>query len=276
MPRSLLSSLFAKSLDIYALLFAKKIFARLNKMLFLVGARGMGILNYRTLYLSGEEPFLKNFLACYDSEEYIVIDVGANEGQFASCVLGHTRAINVLSYEPNPHACRKLKSCLTFDIQRHKLVEKGASNCISEAVIYDYGLGLGTAHASMYIEVITDIHHSQSVISEKINLTTIDHDLAHLNARIAILKIDTEGHEKAVLEGARNILATNPPISILVEFNEMNAISGTHFRDILNLIGADYEPYRLLPGGSLLSLENLSPFFTEIYAYQNLVFLRKM
>jgi len=160
---------------------------------------------------------------------------------------------------------------------RHELVEMGVSNSESESVIYDYGAGVeGSQHASLYREVLTDIHGSNSVSSQNIRLTTLDSDLNDLGKRIAILKIDVEGHEKAVLEGAQKILSTNPPLAIVVEFNEMNAISGSHYRDFTSLIGPGYNPYRLLPGGTLLPLSTQPSLYTEIYAYQNLVFLRKV
>jgi len=267
------SSVLSTCLDVWTLLFAKRVFAKFNKLLFLVGARGLGILNYKSEYLSGERDFLKNFLINYDSDKYVVIDVGANVGQFASYVLGCTEAIKVRSYEPNPNACCKLKESELFDTIRHALVEKGASNSISDSVIYDHQPGMGSTHSTLYSEVITDIHKGQSISPVKIQLTTLDSDLARLSERIAVLKIDTEGHERSVLEGASRILTSSPPFSILLEFNEMSAISRTHFREILRLVGPNYLPYRLLPGGRLLPLAHEIPFYTEIYAFQNLVFL---
>jgi FkbM family methyltransferase len=231
MFRSVFSRLPGNVLNLYATFFAKKSMVRINKLLFLAGARGLGILNYQNSNLSGEEPFLKSFLANYDSNEFLVLDVGANKGQFAEHIVKNTKSINVRSYEPNPHACHNLKSNPLFKTSRHTLVEMGASNTISESFIYDYSCGLGSGHSSLYREVITDLHKSTSATSEKVLLTTLDSDLKELSPNIAVLKIDTEGHEKAVLEGAKNILATNPPVSILIEFNEMNAISGVHYRD---------------------------------------------
>ena len=274
MPKSFYSNILDASLDLWALLFAKRVFASFNKLLFLIGARGLGILNYKSEYLCGERIFLRDFLANYDSDNYMVVDVGANVGQFASCVLACTEAIKIRSYEPNPNACRRLKKSGLFRTERHTLVEKGVSDCISDSVIYDYQPGLGSSHSSLYSEVITDIHNSQLVSPVKIKLTTLDYDLARVGKRIAVLKIDTEGHERSVLEGASTILATNPPFSVLVEFNEMSAVSRTHFREIVRLIGPSYTPYRLLPGGHLLPLANEVPLYTEIYAFQNLIFLR--
>ena len=55
----------------------------------------------------------------------------------------------------------------------------------------------------------------------------------------------------------------------------MNINSGVHYRDFLDRLGASYLPFRLLPAGELLSLDEQSPLYTELYAFQNIVFLRK-
>ena len=55
----------------------------------------------------------------------------------------------------------------------------------------------------------------------------------------------------------------------------MNIYSKTTFYDIKKIIGKNYEPFRLLPGGGLLAMNNLTPLFSEIYAYQNIAFLSK-
>ena len=98
--------------------------------------------------------------------------------------------------------------------------------------------------------------------------------MENITGDVCLLKIDTEGHEQEVLLGSLLFIKNNPPSAILIEFNEMNAISGTHYHRLKSLIGNAYEAYRLLPGGRLLPLKDLPPLFTEIYAYQNIVFIR--
>jgi FkbM family methyltransferase len=267
--------MLTKLLDIYSLLFAKKIFAKLNKLLFLAGARGLGILNYKTPYQSGEEPFLRRFLASYDKSSSVVVDVGANEGQFASWVVRNTSFLRVISFEPNPSSAARLKVNLKSNAERHLLIEKGASSSICDSVIYDYADDCGSPHASIYESVIADLHASESCSQIPISLTTIDQEVGRLSSDVCLLKIDTEGHELEALLGARHLLQERPPAAILIEFNQMNAISGTHYYQFRQLLKDNYLPYRLLPGGGLLPLEGQSPFFTEVYAYQNLVFLRR-
>ncbi|WP_186541487.1 FkbM family methyltransferase [Synechococcus sp. M16.1] len=267
--------MIGKLLDVYSHFFAKVKFRKFNKFLFLAGARGLGILNYKTSWASGEEPFLRRFLMDYDNSDSIVLDVGANKGQFASWVLRNSSKLKVLSFEPNPAAAVILKKNIDSS-KRHLLIEKGVSSSIKIGKIYDYSKNAGSGHASMYNEVITEIHNHKTFSETPIELTTIDHELETLpTKRVCLLKIDTEGHEKDVLIGSKILLSSNPPAAVLVEFNEMNAVSNTQFRTIKQLIGDKYIPYRLLPGGSLLPLKGQSPLYTEIYAYQNLVFLRE-
>jgi len=45
------------------------------------------------------------------------------------------------------------------------------------------------------------------------------------------------------------------PKVILLEFNEMNIAVGTSLRRIIDAIGRGYRPYRVLPGGRVISLE---------------------
>jgi FkbM family methyltransferase len=267
--------MISKLLDLYAFMFAKKIFQKFNSLIFLAGARGLGILNYKSSYMSGEEPFLAKFLKRYDESGYLVLDVGANQGQFAIWALQNTDKIRVRSYEPSLHATSRLRSNPILNTKRHLLIEMGVSSKAGISVIYDYENNEGSEHASLYSEVLTDLHGSESVSSIEIRLTTLDEDLKKTPEKIALLKIDVEGHERDVLIGAKEILAVNPPAAILVEFNEMNAVSGTHYYGLRRLIGDQYVPYRLLPGGDSICLQGLSPLFTEICAYQNLVFLRR-
>ena len=261
-------------LDAYAALFGRKIFAKLNKFLFIAGAKGLGILNYKSAYQSGEEPFLKKFLKDYDQPSSVVLDIGANKGEFASWVIKSSKNLNVISLEPNPAAASALQKNISDVNKRHTTIAKGASAVPGTSTLYDYDETNGSGHASLYNEVFTQIHHSENASPIAVELTTIDIEIASIDGTICLLKIDTEGHEQDVLLGSRLLIKNNPPPAILIEFNEMNAVSGTHYYRLKTLIGNAYDAYRLLPGGRLLPLRNLPPLYTELYAYQNIVFIR--
>ena len=261
-------------LDTYSALFGKRRFAKFNKFLFMAGARGLGILNYKSPYQSGEEPFLQKFLKDYDQANMVVLDIGANKGDFASWVINSSENLNIISLEPNPAAASALQKNISDAYTRHTTIAKGAGAAPGKSTLYDYDETDGSGHASLYSEVFTEIHHSETISPISIELTTVDIEIKKIDGNICLLKIDTEGHEQEVLLGSRSLIDHNPPPAILIEFNEMNVISGTHYHRIKSLIGNAYDAYRLLPGGQLLPLKNLPPLFTEIYAYQNIVFIR--
>ena len=87
---------------------------------------------------------------------------------------------------------------------------------------------------------------------------------------IDFLKVDTEGHELAVLQGASSLIEDGRIGCIHFEFNEMNIVSRVFFLDFRELLH-NYKLYRLLPNG-LLPLGD-SPLETELFAYQNIVAL---
>ena len=266
-------------LDAYALLFSKRIFVKFNKFLFLLGCRGLGILNYKSPHMTGEEAFLSSFLKKYDHSGLVVVDVGANSGQFASWVARNTDHLKVISFEPNPVSARIYSESMKAFLGsgRLKLVGKGLSDKFGKSKIYDYPeqFRMGSQHSSMYEKVITDIHSSERFTSYDIDLTTLDQELCDVGSKICLLKIDVEGHELGVLGGGCALLSNSPPPAILLEFNEMNVNSGVHFKDFLDKLGDCYLPFRLLPGGGLLPLDGQSPLYTELYAFQNIVFLRR-
>jgi hypothetical protein len=125
----------------------------------------------------------------------------------------------------------------------------------------------------MYKDVFSTLRHS-SAAGVVISLTTIDDFVARNNIqRIALLKIDTEGNELNVLKGAVDTIRRKLADVIQIEFNEMNVISRTFFRDIEGTL-PNYDFYRLLPDG----LQALGPYNTtefEIFAFQNIVAIRQ-
>ena len=90
----------------------------------------------------------------------------------------------------------------------------------------------------------------------------------HGVGRIDYLKIDTEGNELAVLEGAARLLAESRVGYIHFEFNEMNVVSRVFLRDFRKLLPS-HRLYRLLPRGLLPLGERIVA--TEIFAFQNIL-----
>lgn len=271
--RSLGNYSITKATSLFAYAMARPRFRNINKIIFMAAAKGLGIMNCESSYRSGEQEFTKRFIQPYDNDKYIVLDVGANTGDFAEQILKTSKKLKVIAMEPNPHSSRTLAENMSKYKGRLTTLSKGVSNRIETATLYDYPENTGSSHASLYKEALTEIHGSESYASTTVELTTIDEVWKDIDQQICLIKIDTEGNELKALEGCSQLLASdNKPFAFLLEFNEMNIFSKTTMRDIKTIL-KDYVAHRILPGGKLIDISEDSILFTELYAYQNIVFL---
>jgi FkbM family methyltransferase len=256
-----------KIVYIYALIFARPILFKFNKLLFRLSIAGLGILNYKNTNMSGERAFLKKYLANKDG---VVIDVGANKGGYTSDVLSFHPRLEVYAFEPHPITFEKLK--LKFEGSGNiKITNAGISSKSGILSLYDYASNDGSTHASLYQGVLSEIHKTSSIISHEVKLITLDEFVQEHNIKdITLLKIDTEGNELEVLRGCVKTLEANKVKAIHFEFNEMNVISRCHFKDFWNILSEKFDLYRLLPNG-MIKIKHYSPLYCELFAYQNIV-----
>ncbi len=234
--------------------------------------RGLGILNYENDKISGERNFIEKILPLYtNGATPLFVDVGANCGSYTLLLKEFHPNASLLAFEPNPITYRTLEN--KFANSNVAIVNKGLGSKESVVKFYDRKDYDGSSqHGSLYREVIEDIHKVDAVEME-VGITTFDEYAKENEIRkVTLLKIDTEGHELEVVRGACNALG-NEQIDLLhIEFNEMNIISRVFFRDIARAL-SNYIPYRLLPSG-VIRLKQ-SPLLTELFAYQNIVFVHK-
>lgn len=241
----------------------------LFKGLYFFSLKGMGILNYENNKLSGEKYFISNLLKeiVGDKDEYVFLDVGANVGNYALLLLDSFPNANIFSFEPHPGNFSELN--------RHKKINAcniavGDDN--KDIKLFDFASSNGTELASIYHEVISEIHKKE-VKSFTVTMKMLDNICSDENIEyIDFLKIDTEGNELFVLEGAKKLIENKAIKCIHFEFNEMNVISKVFMRDFINLLDG-FELYRLLPKG-MIKLED-SPILTEIFAFQNIIAIYK-
>lgn len=256
--------------ELYGYLFAKKIFKKLNMFLYQISLRGLGILNYQSSYLTGEKVWLKNYLK--DRTNPVILDVGANVGDYSKNILSLNKNCTIYAFEPHPITYSKLISSIVSKNFYAFNVGIGNKNEILE--LYDYDIKDGSSHASLYKDVIKDLHKGNP-ISHSVEIIILDDFIkTHNIETVDLLKIDTEGNEFNALLGCEESIRSKKIKAIQFEFNEMNIISKVSFKDFWDyLIG--YEFYRILPGGNLLKIQKYSPIYCEIYAYQNIVALLK-
>jgi FkbM family methyltransferase len=255
-------------LNIYATLFGRPGFIKLNRFLFHAALKGMGVLNYHNDRISGEDGFLRRFLAGKKSP--VVLDVGSNVGRYAQMVLHYNPESVVHCFEPHPSTFMRLQENFSDTSHKVTMVNKGVG--VEDAVLslYDYSSEEGTSHASIHKGVIEEMHQQDAVAVQVgiINLKSYLKD--NQIQKVDLLKIDTEGNELNVLKGLEEYLSPDVIKTIHFEFNEMNILSKCTFKDFWDLL-SDYKLYRLLPNGRMLRIEQYIAAESELYAYQNIV-----
>jgi FkbM family methyltransferase len=144
----------------------------------------------------------------------VVVDAGANLGNhslFFAMVLGR----RVLSIEPEPG---------NHDLLLRNIALNGVGDRVTP---YRCALGrtAGTTSLEQRIAGNAGTYHTLPGGSGDIEVRTLD-DLVGAGTRVSLIKVDVEGDELAVLEGAREILTRDRPF-VCLEIH-----SGALFRDV--------------------------------------------
>lgn len=257
-------------IDIFLRIFGHKRFAKLNKFLFIISLRGMGLMNYENVQVSGEQRLIKELVEIYSKG--IIVDVGANKGSYSQMLCNAGFKGNIMSFEPNPKTYKQLVAS-TIGRSNIQTIQKGVSKEPGFFELYDYDDKdkCGSEHASLFVEAIEESRKSNSKVYE---IECIKLDDLEIEENIFLLKIDTEGNELNVLLGSEELIKSGNIDFIHLEFNEMNVYSKTYFRDFYKLLSDRYHFYRLLPN-SLFPIRNYSAILTELFTYQNILCVRK-
>jgi FkbM family methyltransferase len=159
-----------------------------------VRALVLHILPTRTTYASnGEDATLLELLAPYDLDDAIYVDVGANDPVYISnTYLFYRRGHYGVCIDPNP------EMAALYDLFRPRDVFVAAA--CSSGFHFQRLAGPATTTSSL-------TRDSESPFGRWVAVAPLDEILAGLgNKAIFLLSIDTEGHELAVLQGARHAL----------------------------------------------------------------------
>jgi FkbM family methyltransferase len=229
----------------------------------------VGILNSGSMEQTGEKYFLERYLPIRKSP--VVFDVGACSGSYSSTVRAISPSARLFAFEPHPASFERLRATLAGT--GATLVRTALGNENGTTSFYDYADQDGTSHATLYKDIIDQIHKGTSKAID-VPIRRLDDLLPELGVEhIDFLKIDTEGHELSVLRGAAKAIADGRIDAIQFEFNETHVISRTFFKDFWDFL-PDYRFMRLLPN-NVIGILNYDPNFCEIFAFQNIVCVRK-
>ena len=169
----------------------------------------------------------------------LVLDVGANQGQFASEIRGGGYTGKIVSFEPLSEAHGKLLQASAGDAMWDAYPRCALGDYCGEVEINI----AGNSESSSILPML-ESHRSAAPESayqgkETVPIKTLDAIARPYlkEARSAFLKIDTQGFEWQVLDGARDTL---PHIKgILVELSLVPLYDGQHlWRDVIDRLEA--------------------------------------
>ena len=263
--------MFKLILNVYRWIFARNELRNINLALFQMSLRGLGILNHENGRVSGEQHLITKVLpAIIENDNPVFFDVGANIGKYSTLLSNIFPNATIYAFEPHPNNFNLLKASSTSNkLKCHNIA---VGNVRGELTLYDRADHDGSTHASLHEAVISEIH-KQDTVTYTVPVETLDDFTADEKLTcIDFLKIDTEGNELAVLQGASTLIENGNIRCIHFEFNEMNIVSRIFFRDFRKTL-CNYDLFRLLPNG-LLRLGD-SPISTELFADQNIIALPK-
>jgi FkbM family methyltransferase len=154
----------------------------------------------------------------------VFFDVGANVGQTSTAALATFPDASVSAFEPDKTSFDALKR--NVQDARFTAHNLALSDTNGEARFFDYG---ALATSNSLVEDSQYAKRAQHPVTVRtVDCETLDAFCASRRIdRIDVLKIDTEGHEMAVLRGASTMLADNRIRFIYVEFNTLLPKAGT-------------------------------------------------
>ncbi len=199
----------------------------------------------------------------------LVLDVGANTGQYASALRRAGYAGRILSFEPLRAAWERCSAEASRDplwsvAPRTALgATEGeaeihvASNSVSSSLLPMHDTHRDAAPGSAYVgSEVVEVRRLDRVAREAIE-----------GARRPFLKIDTQGYEREVLEGARDVRDRLHGIQLEISLTTLYEGSPT-LTELLQMMEAwGFAPHALLPGfidsrsGRMLQIDGL--FFRD-------------
>lgn len=222
-----------------------------------------------------EEAALRQVFGPLQGGDVTVFDVGANRGDYTALVLRNTRAghRSIHAFEPDPAVAAQLRA--RFPDEPGLVVEPIAlSDRPGSAPFYQ---NRRDTVSSLHDASDRPRTHGDQGLKGVIEvpLDTVDAYCAARNiGRIDLLKVDAEGHDHRVLQGAARMIREGRVGAIQFEFSEMNITSGATFMMFWERLSPGFTLYRMCRDG-LHPVPRYHALLLELYYVVNFFAIAK-
>lgn len=195
-----------------------------------------------TIYKNTENPYdpFNHMEKLFGNKKTIVIfDIGANFGQTVVRFKSSFQNSKIYAFEPHPEAYTNLCSCAAkyADVFTFEMA-LGNHSGLSNFYINTYSETSSLLEITQTSKEIWGIGAMTPLGSIQINVSTLDHFLMeNPNISIDILKLDTQGTEFQILEGAIDALRQNKVKLIYTEIITLPTYKGQkQLHDLVELL----------------------------------------
>jgi FkbM family methyltransferase len=204
----------------------------------------------------------------------VVVDVGAQRGNWIKMVLGLNPGLQIHAFEPDPRNLATLRAT-HFPPPASVTIEPVALGAaVERRELWTYGEH--TELTSLYRRQTLERFPIEAATSAGVvTLTTLDlycrdHGVDHIH----YLKIDTEGHDLKVLQGARQLLAASAIDVAQFEYGASNIDSHDLLKDFFAFFeDLPYGLFKIHP--TWVATHPRYDWRLETFAYQNWIAVRQ-
>jgi len=212
-----------------------------------------------------EEAFLHRHVAALQGS--VLLDVGANVGAYSALLRQLAPTARIIAFEPHPRSFATLQRALGETSIELMQMAIATTNGVLD--LHDFAAADGSTQASLSRDAV-ELFAAETV-AHRVTCRSLDDLLPELGiSEVALLKIDTEGFDLAVLQGAAQAIREKRLRMIQFEFIPANIATRVTMRDIFAALPG-YRISRLCLNGDLLPLDAYDVKRCEIYVTQNLI-----
>ncbi len=219
-------------------------------------------------YVASMEEESSAALRCIHSPAPVVLDVGANLGDWSRSLLRHlSPQARIFAFDPQPTNIKALQS---IGDSRLTVVPLAMADFEGTATLHtpEPGSGMG----SLFDFRPPSTHPVTPLAKEPIQVTTLDVFVKqHQIASIDYMKMDMEGCEYAALQGGMESLKGGVVRALSFEFGQCNIASKTYLIDFWYLLNSLSFTLNLIgPNGVLVPIRDYSEH-NEVLRHSNFV-----